>query len=114
MATDILADAKQMATALQESAEFKALSDAYETMKQNQTAFETFKKFQTMQMNLQQKQMQGQDLTEDEMNQARDLASSVGNFEEVKTLMQKEEAVNNLLNDLNNVITKPIQDLYRD
>lgn len=114
MAADILADAKTMADTFKATDEFKGLSDAYNVMKENQPAFDTFKQFQNMQMTMQQKQMQGEELSEQEMNDVRELATKVGNFEEVKTLMQKEEAVNNLLNELNNEITKPIQDLYRD
>ncbi|MTV82609.1 YlbF family regulator [Secundilactobacillus folii] len=111
---DILKTAGELRDALVASDEFTALQEAYSTMKADQEAFDLFKDFQELQMKLQQKQMQGQQLEQDEMKKAQELAQKVGDKQVIKALMDKEKAVNDLLAKLNNEITKPIQDLYRN
>ncbi|WP_252903797.1 YlbF family regulator [Secundilactobacillus oryzae] len=65
-------------------------------------------------MTLQKKQMQGEELAEDEIKKAHDIAEKVGQFDEIKALMDHEKKVNDLLQQLNQVITQPIQELYRN
>lgn len=113
MAVNIYDSANQMERDLRETQEFVALKEAYEAMKQDAATFEMFKQFQTMQIQLQQKQYQGQQPSEDEIKQAQELAGKVGQVDSIKALMEKEKAVDQLLSDVNNVITKPIQELYQ-
>lgn len=113
MTVNIYDDANQMATHLQELPQFLGLQNAFAALKKDDIAFTMFKKFQTQQMTLQQKQMQGQQPTEDEIQAAQDLAGKVGEIEVVKTLMEKEQAVDQMLSQINQVITKPIQELYQ-
>ena len=81
-------------------------------MKEDDATYKLFKRFQQIQMDLQQKQMAGQQVTDDEMSRARDVADQVAKIEAVKTLMDAERGVNALLNQLNQTITQPIQDIY--
>lgn len=111
---DILKTAGDLRDELAASDEFTTLQSAYNTMKADQEAYDLFKDFQALQLNLQQKQMQGQQLSEDEMKHAQELAQKVGEKAVIKALMDQEKAVNELLAKLNNEITKPIQDLYRN
>ncbi|PWG01054.1 YlbF family regulator [Levilactobacillus bambusae] len=106
--------ANQLEQELRETPEYQALAGAYGKMKADAVAYDVFKNFQDVQMQLQTKQMQGVEITEDEMQQARDLADKVSQFDVVKDLMAKEKAVNDVLAQLNQIITKPIQDLYHD
>ncbi|KRL55999.1 hypothetical protein FC70_GL000584 [Paucilactobacillus oligofermentans DSM 15707 = LMG 22743] len=98
---------------LSNTQEFAALKEAHAAMKADANAFSMFQDFQNMQMTLQQKQMQGQQPTEDEIKAAQDLAGKVGEIEVVKNLMEKEQAVDQMLSQINQVITKPIQELYQ-
>ncbi|ANZ62219.1 hypothetical protein AYR62_07255 [Secundilactobacillus paracollinoides] len=113
-----MADINETATTLKEqlktSDEFKKLADAYDKMKAEQATFDLFKNFQEIQLNIQQKQIQGQQLTEEEMTHAREVADKVGQADAIKVLMDAEKGVNDLLSKLNDEITKPIQDLYRN
>lgn len=111
---DIMKVAGDLRDAIGTSDEFTALQTAYNAMKADQTAYDLFKDFQGVQLNLQQKQMQGQQLTEDEMKHAQELAQKVGDTQVIKALMDQEKDVNDLLSKLNNEITKPIQELYRN
>ncbi|AVK62354.1 hypothetical protein C5Z25_11565 [Lactobacillus sp. CBA3605] len=113
MAVNIYDTANQLEQELRDTKEFKELKAAYATMQTNASAFDLFKDFQEIQMQLSQKQMNGEDLTDDEVQKAHDLADKVSNVDEIKTLMGKERNLNQLMNDLNQVITKPVQELYQ-
>lgn len=110
---DILKTAGELRDELASSDEFTALQRSYNIMKADAEAYDLFKQFQEMQLKLQQKQMQGQQPDQDEMNQAQDLAGKVREKDTIKDLMEKEKDVNQLLAKLNNEITKPIQGLYQ-
>lgn len=102
-----------VAKTLQATPEVKALQAAFAEMKADADTYQLFQDFQALQTKLQQKQMGGQKLTDDELKQAQDLATQVGSKPAIKTLMAKEKDVNALLNELNNTITKPIQAIYQ-
>lgn len=106
--------AEQLQKELRQTDEFIALQAAYSAMKQNELAFALFKDFQKMNFSLQQKQMQGQEVSDDEIKKAQDLAKKIGNYPEVQTLMEKEQALSHVIDDLNKTITGPIQGLYSD
>ncbi|WP_048000595.1 YlbF family regulator [Lactiplantibacillus herbarum] len=112
MAVNIYDTANQLEQELRQTKEFKALQAAYAAMKTNDSAFALFKDFQEIQMQLSQKQMNGEELTDDEVQKAHELADKVGNVDEIKSLMGKERDLNQLMNDLNQIITKPVQELY--
>ncbi|WP_268912935.1 YlbF family regulator [Lentilactobacillus sp. SPB1-3] len=111
-------DIKNAASALQaqvtEAPEFKELSEAYATLKADKDTFELFENFQNMQMSLQQKQASGQQPSEDELTQAQTMAQQMSTNGKITDLMNKEQALNNLLNDINKIVTQPIVDLYRN
>ncbi|MFC6180841.1 YlbF family regulator [Lactiplantibacillus daowaiensis] len=113
MAVNIYDTANQLEQELRGTKEFKELQAAYTTMQANESAFNLFKEFQEIQMQLSQKQMNGEELTDEEVQKAHDLADKVGNVDEIKTLMGKERGLNQLMNDLNQIITKPVQELYQ-
>ncbi|CAJ1227245.1 YlbF family regulator [Levilactobacillus zymae] len=102
-----------VAQALQATPEYQALQTAFTTMKADADTYKLFQDFQNLQMSLQQKQMSGQQLSDDELKQAQELATQVGAKPAIKDLMAKEKDVNQILNDLNSTITKPIQNIYQ-
>ncbi|AMV70031.1 Hypothetical protein ADU73_1641 [Pediococcus damnosus] len=114
MAVNIYDTANKMEEELRETTEYKNLVAAYTEMKKDQKTYDLFKDFQEVQVNLQQKQMNGEEMSDDEMSHAREIASQVGDVDVIKSLMDKERALNQLLNDINQIITKPVQDLYHD
>ncbi|MGY5339022.1 YlbF family regulator [Levilactobacillus spicheri] len=103
----------QVAAALQATPDFQALQKAFDEMKADAETYKLFQQFQQLQGTLQQKQMAGQKLTDDELKNAHDLADKVSKIESVKHLMETERGVNQILSDLNQTITQPIQNLYQ-
>lgn len=114
MAINIYDTANQMERELRQTTEYQDLVKAFDEMKKDPVAYKLFQDFQEIQINVQQKQANGEDLTEDEMAHAREVATKVGDIEVVKSLMDKERNLNQLLGDINQIITKPVQELYRN
>ena len=114
MADKIMDTAGQLQKELKNTPQFEDLKQAYNAMKADTHSFDLFKDFQEMQLNLQKKQMAGTEPTDDELQNAHDLASQLEKVPAVTALMNKEQAVNQLLGQINQVVTEPISDLYRN
>ena len=65
-----------------------------------------------MQMQLQQKQMMGQEIPEDEIAQAQILVSDAQKNEKISKLMEAEQRMSMIVNELNQIILKPLEELY--
>ncbi|MEJ1329906.1 YlbF family regulator [Latilactobacillus sakei] len=113
MTVNIYDDANQMATNLQTLPQFLGLQKCFCRLKKDDIAFTMFKKFQTQQMTLQQKQMQGEELTDDEIKEIQELAQKIGDIDAIKNLMEQERQLSQLMDELNQIISKPIADIYQ-
>lgn len=110
--TNIHDTAYEMEKAIRESAEFKDLQAAYENVMSNGTTREMFERFRDTQMQLQEKQMQGQNISEEEVEQARQVVEQVQQNSEISKLMEEEQRLNLIINDVSRIITKPLEELY--
>ncbi len=98
--------------AIRESEEFKGLKSAFEAVMNDASAKKMFEDFRDTQMELQQKQMQGQEITEEEIEKARGVVELVQQHEAISTLMQEEQRLNQVINEISQIITKPLEELY--
>ena len=71
-----------------------------------------FEDFRDTQMNLQEKQMQGLDITEEELEKARAVVEAVQEHQDISKLMEEEQRLNLAINDISRIITKPLEELY--
>lgn len=71
-----------------------------------------FDNFRQLQMNLQQKQMTGQEIAPDEMEQAQKTVALVQQHATIAKLMEAEQRLSMVIADLNRIIMKPLEDLY--
>ena len=97
---------------MRESAQFQDLRGSIDRLKANEEAYALFKEFQTLQQTLQQKMMAGEEMSEEEAQQAQSLSQKIQEDEIVSDLMQKEQAFSLVANDLNRIIMGPVRDLY--
>ena len=104
--------ANQLERDVRELAEFKALEQAYNELKAQEESFQLFKDFQNLQVSLQQKQMQGEDFTEDDAKQMQEIAEKIQNDDVITNMLQKEQALSIIMNDITAIMMKPVQDLY--
>ena len=112
MTVNIYDSANQIEREIREMDEFKALQAAFDAMKADTESFELFKNFQELQVELLQKQMQGIEYSEEDAQQAQEMAVKVQGTAVIQELMQKEQAFSVIINDLNRIIMKPVQELY--
>ncbi|GGA73298.1 YlbF family regulator [Ornithinibacillus halotolerans] len=98
--------------AIRDSEEFKGLKDTFEAVMNDPSAKKMFEDFRDTQMELQQKQMQGQDITEEEIEKARQVVELVQQHEGISKLMEAEQRLNLVINELSQIITKPLEELY--
>lgn len=90
--------------------EFEA---AYGVVKNDSEANSMFQDFQNLQISLQQKQMAGEEISESEIVEAQEMAKKTGDNEIIQGLMEAEKKLSILIEDLNRIIMKPVQDVYQ-
>ncbi|WP_413627203.1 YlbF family regulator [Fructilactobacillus vespulae] len=109
----IIEQANKMKETVEKSEEFTNLKNAFDALKAEKESYKVFTDFQNNQNELRQKQMSGQEITEDDMKFARDLANKMNTLPAIKVLMEREKAMGKLIDDANMVITDPLRKLYQ-
>lgn len=105
--------ANQMEKELRETDNFKALEQKFKEIKEDEEANRIFTEFREVQVQLQQKQMMQQEITEEEQEKLESLAEEINENELISSLMIEEQKLSNLINDLNRIITEPLTLLYQ-
>ncbi|KGX86153.1 YlbF/YmcA family competence regulator [Pontibacillus marinus] len=109
---NIYDQANELERAIRESEEFQGLKQAYEAVMADENAKQMFDNFRNTQIELQQKQMQGQEISEEEVEQARKVVETVQQHPQISKLMEEEQRLNTVINDVSKIITKPLEELY--
>ncbi len=97
---------------IRDSEDFKQLKEVYDKINSDEVTKRMFDNFRNIQLTLQEKQMRGEEITEEEVAQAQQTVQLVQQHEEINKLMEAEQRVSMLLNDINKIIMKPLEDLY--
>ncbi|WP_281164796.1 YlbF family regulator [Liquorilactobacillus sicerae] len=105
--------ANQLEEDLQQTSEFLALKGAYAKIKLDPLALAMFKKFQQKQIEFQKKQANGT-LKDEDINQLKDLGERVQKNPLIVDLMQKEQGLAHLLDEISQIMFKPVDELYHD
>lgn len=104
--------AQNLQNTIKETDAFKDLSEKYNALHEDKDAYEIFKDFQKNQDDLRQKQMAGEQISEEDMKGAQELATKMNTFDTIKNLMESEKAMGQMIDDANMLITQPLRDLY--
>ena len=104
--------ANALESALRQSEEFKALESYYKAVNENEESKKLFDEFREVQMELQVKQMQGEEILDADVERVQQTNQAIEADENIKSLMESEQKLSQLIQDLNRVIMKPIEDLY--
>lgn len=113
MSTNIYDTANALEKELRDSEEYTVLVAAFNEVKKDEAASKMYFDFQEVQIKLQQKQMSGEQITEEEIEEAQNLAQTSGENDVIKELMEAEQRLSTLIEDLNRIIMKPVQDVYQ-
>lgn len=112
MSVNIYDVANQLESAVRNSDEYaqiKALHDAVNTNAESKKIFEDFRQIQ---LSLQEKQLSGQEITEEDINKAQSTAELIEKDENISKLMQAEQRMSVIIQDINRIVMKPLEELY--
>jgi|SRR5690625_1495599 len=98
--------------AIRESKEFIELKTAFNTVMDDPKSKEMFDNFRNIQLDLQEKQIQGLDITEEEIEEAQKIVGQVQQHEDISKLMEAEQVLNEVINEVSRIITTPLEELY--
>ncbi len=105
--------ANQLAQDLQDSQQFQETKHAFDMLKLDAVAYALFQQFQEKQMTLQKKQMNGQQIGDEEINELQTLSEKMQSMQPITDLMVKEQALSQVMDELNRTISQPIVDMYQ-
>ena len=103
----------QLERDIREEAAYKDLVAAVEALKNDQEAFDIYTEFRALQSSFQFKAQLGQEITEENKKNANELQEKLANNEVISSLMDKERALNTLVEDINKGVSSPINEVYQ-
>lgn len=106
--------AHALAKAIRESDDFQALKDLQVEIEQEDTSKRMFDDFRNMQMELSMKQMQGQEITPEEMEKANKLYETIKLNPTISKLLDAEQKLSATMEELNKIVMGPLQELYQN
>ena len=112
MTVNIYDDVNRLEATLRKTDEFAKVQQAIEAVKSDEQALELFKSFRQIQMTLQEKQMQGEDLAPEELEYAQKTAQLAQQNDKIMQMLQAEMGLSGLIEEVNRVLMKPVQELY--
>ena len=114
MAVNLYDYANQLEQALRESEEYKAIKEAFANVKANEESKKFFDEFRETQINFQQKQMQGEEIAEEDLQKAQEQAQAIEKDENISALMNAEQKMSQVFQEINQIIVKPLDEIYAD
>lgn len=106
--------ANQLEQELRQSVEVLGLQAAFNQMKADPMAYGLFQQLQKLQADLQQKQMNNQEIKDEDIKKLQNVSDQLAKYDSVKKLMEQGRTVNAMMEELNKIISKPIADIYQN
>jgi cell fate (sporulation/competence/biofilm development) regulator YlbF (YheA/YmcA/DUF963 family) len=104
--------AHELKRTLAESEEFTTLKSVHVQIQADEVATRMLNNFRQLQLELQQKQMQGIQITEEEAQKAQQQFELVQQHELISKLMEAEQRLSVIIGDVNKIITEPLEEIY--
>jgi len=104
--------AYELERSIRNSNEYHQLKQMYDAVNRDESARRMFENFRNIQMQLQQKQMMGEDITQEEVEHAQKTVALVQQHDMIGRLMEAEQRMSMIINELNMIIMKPLEELY--
>jgi cell fate (sporulation/competence/biofilm development) regulator YlbF (YheA/YmcA/DUF963 family) len=112
MAVNLYDSAYEMEKAIRNSEEYVNLRKLYDEVNNDESSRRMFESFRNIQMQLQQKQMMGQEISQEEVEQAQKTVALVQQHDAISRLMDAEQRMSMVIAEINKVIMKPLEELY--
>ncbi|WP_413374618.1 YlbF family regulator [Alkalihalobacillus sp. 1P02AB] len=104
--------AQELKKAIAESEDFTILKTLHEQIGQDDIAKKMLDNFRQLQLDLQRKQMQGEQISEEEVQKAQQQFELVQQHELISKLMEAEQRLSVTIGDVNKIITEPLEEIY--
>ncbi|WP_124059397.1 YlbF family regulator [Vaginisenegalia massiliensis] len=92
---------------------FKQLQAAFAAIRADEASAKLFEQFKQASQDYQMKQMSGQEISEEDLKALQDLSDQVRDNEAINQLMASEQQLSQIMADINQIITKPLQEIYQ-
>ncbi|WP_318616709.1 YlbF family regulator [Sporosarcina sp. YIM B06819] len=112
MTVNIYDDLNKLEATFRKTTEFAAVEQAVGEVKADEEALALFKSFRKIQMTLQEKQMQGEEIVAEELEYAQKTAQLAQQNTKIMTMLEAEMKLSGLIEEVNRVLMKPVQQLY--
>lgn len=109
---NIYDDANKLVLTFRKMDEFKKLETAVEAVRTDEEAKNYFTNFRDIQIKLQQKQIAGEEISEDELAYVQKAAQLAQSNPKILEMLEAEMALSNIIEEVNRVMFQPIQGLY--
>ena len=106
--------ANKLAEDLTQTDQYKALQKAIKDVEENDESSAMFKKMDELQAKILRAQQAGQPLAAEDQQAYKDLNDQVQKNDLIVNMLKSEQALYDLLNDIQKTYSKPINDLYED
>lgn len=112
MTVNIYDDINKLESTFRNTEEYVKLKQAVEAVSSDSDSNELFKSFRDLQITLQQKQAQGEEITEQEMMDAQATAVAAQENPKILAMLEAEMSLSQIIDEVNRVLIKPVQSLY--
>ncbi|MER2263398.1 MAG: YlbF family regulator [Psychrobacillus sp.] len=109
---NIYDDINKLEASLRQTDEFANVKAAIESVKADPEALALFQSFRKIQLSLQEKQMKGEEISGEEIEYAQKTAQLAQTNEKIFHMLQAEMSLSQMIEEINRVLLKPVQDLY--
>ncbi|KOS63998.1 YlbF family regulator [Lysinibacillus sp. FJAT-14222] len=111
---NIYNDINELEATFRKTPEFEVLKEAVAVVKEDEEALNLFKNFRKIQIELQKKQLAGEDMLEDELIYAQKALQLAQQNEKISSMLEAEMKLSKLIEEVNRILIKPIQALYEE
>ena len=112
MTVNIYDDLNRLEATFRKTTEFSEVQKAVEVVKADEDALALFKNFRKIQLDLQEKQMAGEEVEADELEYAQKTAQLAQSNEKIMAMLEAEMKLSGLIEEVNRVLMKPVQEIY--
>lgn len=112
MTVNIYDDLNKLEETFRKTEEFAEVEEAIEAVVADEEAAKLFKAFREIQVELQEKQRQDEEISPEELENAQNIAQNAQENEKIMAMLQSEMKLSGLIDEVNRVLMQPVQALY--
>ncbi|MFC4411563.1 YlbF family regulator [Chungangia koreensis] len=109
---NIYDDINRLEVSFRKTPEFAAVQQAIGEVKKDPEALAIFQNFRKIQLSLQEQQMQGKQISGEELEYAQKTAQLAQQNPKIAAMLQAEMNLSKIIEEINRILMKPVQDLY--